>query len=464
MDSSMETVNAAAIERVAAVRDWMIRRPETEFFGVLATRLVIVPDWNCETAATDGVRLLVNPGYIAGLPDLKLAGLIAHEVLHCSNRHFDRLGDREFDLANMAADYAINPLVLAAGLELPDGLLIDARFYGWAFEEIYSQLLQERDSKPQPQPEQSDGQAGQDQAQPQAGQDGGQDQAQPGNDSAGQDGAPDGQGKPQNSDSGSAGQDMPGKPENAAGGQSGKPITDPGKAGAFFAPDPDATNDNGETIGQQWETAVRQMAKITERDGRTAGAAKSIIDELAQARIDWRAALRDFITDRAAMDYSWNRPNRRHIAAGLYLPSLQPDGIDSLVFFVDTSGSMNKPAFMVARAELQEMLDSGWIGRIHVIQGDTRLQHAATYESGDIIPADIYGNGGTDFRDCMAYIAENHADSAALLAFTDLEIQPEKIGDDPGIPTLWLVWGNARTFPARAAVPQFGESIPIRAD
>jgi predicted metal-dependent peptidase len=461
MDSSLETVNAAAIERVAAVRDSMIRRPETEFFGVLATRLVIVADWNCETAATDGVRLLVNPGYIAGLSDLQLAGLIAHEVLHCSNRHFDRLGDREFDLANMAADYAINPLVLAAGLELPDGLLIDARFYGWAFEEIYSQLLQERNSKPQPQPDNgqgSDGQAGQDQAQPQAGQDGGQDQS--GDDT----GKPDGQGKPQNSDSGSAGQDMPGKPENAAGGQSGKPITDPGKAGAFFAPDPDETNDNGETVGQQWETAVRQMAKITERDGRTAGAAKSIIDELAQARIDWRGALRDFITDRAAVDYSWSRPNRRHIGSGLYLPSLQPDGIDSLVVFEDTSGSMNKPAFMAWRAELQAMLDSGWIGQIHVVQGDTKLQHAATYQTGDIMPPDVYGNGGTDFRDCMAYIAENHADSAAMLGFTDMEVDPERIGLDPGLPVLWAIWGNARTFPARAAVAPFGEAIPIRAD
>jgi hypothetical protein len=48
---------------------------------------------------------------------------------------------------NEACDYAINPLLLDAGLSLPDGVLVDHRFRGMSAEQIYNL----RDAEAQPQ-------------------------------------------------------------------------------------------------------------------------------------------------------------------------------------------------------------------------------------------------------------------------------------------------------------------------
>ena len=39
---------------------------------------------------------------------------------------------------NMACDYAINPLLIDAGLNLPEGVLLDNRFRGMSAERIYN--------------------------------------------------------------------------------------------------------------------------------------------------------------------------------------------------------------------------------------------------------------------------------------------------------------------------------------
>jgi len=194
------------------------------------------------------------------------------------------------------------------------------------------------------------------------------------------------------------------------------------------------------------------------------GFVRSVIDGMEAARIDWRARLAAFLTDRAAMDYSWKRPNRRTLHTGFYLPSLQPDGIDSLVWFVDTSGSMNKPAFHAMAAELQAMLDSGWIARVHMVQGDTGVRHESTFEAGETISLDVYGNGGTDFRETMQHIAETYSDSVCMIGFTDMDISREKLGIDPGLPVIWAIWGPSNEFERKAAIPEFGECFPMAAD
>lgn len=108
------------------------------FFGYLAMRLKVELG-EVETAATDGRRLIYDPRYLAKLTDKQLVGLTAHEVLHCAHNHMGRTGDRDHYLANVACDYAIDPLLVAQKLEVPDAT-INPEWNGLAWEEIYERL------------------------------------------------------------------------------------------------------------------------------------------------------------------------------------------------------------------------------------------------------------------------------------------------------------------------------------
>jgi hypothetical protein len=47
----------------------------------------------------------------------------------------------------MACDYAINPLLVEAGLTLPNDVLLDHRFRGMSAERIYNLLEEDGDEK-----------------------------------------------------------------------------------------------------------------------------------------------------------------------------------------------------------------------------------------------------------------------------------------------------------------------------
>jgi predicted metal-dependent peptidase len=61
-------------------------------------------------------------------------------------QHHTRRGGRNPRRWNMACDYAINPMLLDAGLTLPKDVLLDNRFRGMSAERIYN-LLEEEEQK-----------------------------------------------------------------------------------------------------------------------------------------------------------------------------------------------------------------------------------------------------------------------------------------------------------------------------
>src|SRR5215472_1788128 len=100
------------------------------FFGTLLFRLGARPCSSIETMATDGRSLFYNPEFVDTLNAAELAGVLAHEVLHPALQHHTRRGDRDQPRWNIACDYAINPILIDAGLTLPKDVLIDNRFRG----------------------------------------------------------------------------------------------------------------------------------------------------------------------------------------------------------------------------------------------------------------------------------------------------------------------------------------------
>jgi len=113
---------------------------EQPWFGSLAMRLEILADDTIPTLATNGSVLKYNPSFVDKQTGAHMLGIMAHEVLHCALLHPYRRGSRDPLRWNIACDYAINPLILGAGMFLPDNVLLDAQYNGLSADVIYAKL------------------------------------------------------------------------------------------------------------------------------------------------------------------------------------------------------------------------------------------------------------------------------------------------------------------------------------
>ena len=60
------------------------------FYGLLLMHLILTIDEECETAATDGIRLFFGPTFLENLSDEQLDVVMMHEVLHIALQHLSR--------------------------------------------------------------------------------------------------------------------------------------------------------------------------------------------------------------------------------------------------------------------------------------------------------------------------------------------------------------------------------------
>lgn len=451
-------MNAAT--RIAKARTQMLLAPGQAFFATLALPMPIIERGDVRTMATDGQAIYFRPDFVETLSDPELMGVVAHEILHCALQHISRREGRDPDSWNVACDYAVNPIVLASGFRLPAGALVSADYDGLSAEAIFAlRRGQQKQSPPQGSPgsgQQSPGQSG---------------GASPSSASAAN--AP-GQGAPAGPPSGSggspgqsSGNGSPGASGSPSGQQSGNgsgaelpgQSSDPGGCGGVLDSAPAFDPAKAAEIAADWEIRVRQAIAVARAQGagRLPGALESLAAEIAKPRIDWKGALRRFVDDSVTRDFSWMRPNRRHIAAGLYLPGVVPDRPSHVVALLDTSGSISDEVLSAFRAELQAMLDEGAADRVTVAYADTTVSAHASYEAGDTIERVQVRRGGTDFRAPLAWASERDPQASAVVYMTDCVTSDW--GLEPGAPILWLVTGDPRQATHYAAEAPFGESI-----
>ncbi|RKT99742.1 hypothetical protein C7H84_29705 [Burkholderia sp. Nafp2/4-1b] len=399
-------MDARLYDRIAKQRTALVL--DHPFIGALALRLKVVEDPTCETFWTDGESLGYNPVYAAGLNDLQVRGVLAHEVWHVANGHCWRQGYREHKGWNEACDYAVNPIVLDAGLQLPPGGLVDPRFKGWSAEEIYG-VRQNEARRNAKQGAQKQGGRQSDKA------DGNQPSADPA-----------GCGSPQ-SDAGSS----------------------CGEVRQYAGPDKAAKE-------AEWNVAVLQAAKAAQAAGKLGGALQAAIEQAVAPAVDWRALLHRFAREAAPTDYTWAQPNRRYLHAGLYLPSLNEPAVGDAVFVRDASGSVWDATQAQFAAEIESMFDAVRPRRLVVMDCDTRVTQVQLFERGEPLDlAPLKGGGGTSFVDPFRRILAEGIDPAFLVYLTDMDGAFPK--EEPSYLVLW-----ASTTPLkRARRAPFGEMVEV---
>ncbi|MBN3785657.1 VWA-like domain-containing protein [Burkholderia sp. Ac-20353] len=387
------------------------------FLGALACRLKLVEDPTCKTFWTDSVEVGYNPTYAASLPDLQIRGVLAHEVWHVANGHCWRQGHREHEGWNEACDYAVNPIVLDAGLQLPPGGLVDPRFKGRSAEEIYGMRLNEARQK-----------------------------------------AKQGRGKPGDGKPGDSSVNPPsGKPGDSPGSQ---PSSAPGDAADQCAPSfgevRQYTGSDKATKEAEWKVAVLQAAKAAQARGSFGGGLQAAVEQAVTPVVDWRSLLHRFAQDAAPSDYTWTVPNRRYLHAGLYLPSLNEPAVGDAVFVRDASGSVWDETQAQFAAEIAAVSDAVRPRRLIVMDCDTQVTQLQVFERGEpVVLAPIKGGGGTSFVDPFRRVAAEGFDPAFLVYLTDMDGRFPT--DAPAFPVLW-----ASTTPLyRARRAPFGESVEV---
>jgi predicted metal-dependent peptidase len=315
------------------------------FFGTLLFRLGARPCRSIATMATDGVSLFFNPDFVDTLSMAELAATLAHEVLHPGLQHHTRRNGRAPRRWNMACDYAINPILVEAGLTLPKGVLLDRRFHGMSAERIYNLLEDEED-------ENNLNNSRDDQKNtPQI---------------------PDDSGAP------CSNREDDGEPE--------APETPGGFGQVLDAPQSDGDGaPSFEAQAREWPIAVEQAENLARLAGKMPAGATRSLEAAQAASVDWRELLRRAWSETVPADYSWMPPNRRHVWSGLYLPGIRAEGAGEVAIAVDCSGSVNGRQLGLFEAEIRSILSGQRPREVHVIYFDAEVHKVESYRAGQPI-------------------------------------------------------------------------------
>src|SRR5262249_40573193 len=154
--------------------------------------------------------------------------------------------------------------------------------------------------------------------------------------------------------------------------------------------------------------------------GRKPGAIERPLQEAREKKQDWRAILREFISARAPSDYRWSPPNRRYVAAGLYLPSVHRTGLGEIVVAIDTSGSIARSELEQFAGELTAISEEAQPETLHVVYCDSAVQSVQEFTRGEAIKVEAKGGGGTDFRPVFDWVTEQNIQPTCLIYLTDL--------------------------------------------
>jgi predicted metal-dependent peptidase len=377
------------------------------FFGSLLYRLKDRESRAVKTMATDGISLLWNPEFVETLTAATLAGTLAHEVMHPALRHHLRRSGRDPKRWNIACDYAINPLLVDAGLKLPEGVLLESRFRGMSAEQIYNLLESDQDSDSSPDNDQQ---------------------------SAASDNSNRSTAQNESSD--------PSAPE-----------TDGGIGQVLDAPRESDDSPTVEEQAREWEIAVKQAMTVAQQAGKVPAGLDRAMEGVAEAAVNWRELLRRLWSETTVSDYSWTRPNRRHLWNGLYLPGAIKEGVGEIVIAVDCSGSISGRQLRMFEAEARSILEGQRPERVYVLYFDAVVQKVEVYEADQPISLNPVGGGGTEFGPCFDWVEERGITPQNMVFLTDLYGSFPSAA--PSYPVLWASTGRRQA--------PFGEVIPMQA-
>jgi len=366
----------------------LLRHP---FFGNMATRMKLIDasDW-CSTLATDGRNFYYSNDFVDGLTPKECEFGFAHEVLHNVFDHMGRRESRIPELSNIAADYAVNQILVDEKIgEIPKKIKIfqDAKYRGKSYEEIYNDLYD----------------------------------------------------KAEKIDIGSLGElldDHLDGNEEGAGGENGQNDKD------SMGP-PKLTAEEKKAIKDEIKEAMVAAAQSSGADKIPAGI-KRLINDFTEPKMDWRQMLRMNIQSILKSNFSFSRPNRKSQHCGAILPGMMNEETIDVAVGIDMSGSISDKQGRDFISEVKGIMDEYKDFNLDLWCFDTEVYGYKRFtgdNADEILEYQCSGGGGTDFEANWNFMKEHGIEPKKFIMFTD-GYPCGDWGDEHYCDTLFIVHGN----------------------
>ena len=414
----------------------LMKHPETALYsGVMLMGTTKVVDEGCPTAYTDGVNKVYGRAFLETIiPESKVRGLILHENLHVALKQV-AFGSGMFKehrkMANLAADFVVNDIIenikgCVTGtqeriVELPDGAVYDPMFHNWSMREVFNYLKKHAKPKPKPQPQKGNEQCND----PQSG---------------GKQDKDDGDGDEWES------VEVNGKEYDL----SNSDEHDFGR---------ELTHEEVKEINDTIDRALREGGMLA---GRMGAKIPRSISDLLEPKIDWREALRDFVTSsiKGKDEFTWRKLNKRHLANDILSPSVENETIGEVIVAIDTSGSIGSDEITEFATELVSICDIAQPERVRVLWWDTQVHgeqvfNQAEYQNIASLLKPL-GGGGTTVGCVNDYINKERLTAECVLVFTDGYLEHD-IQWNISSPTMWMITRNKNFEPPVGKMVVFGD-------
>ena len=332
------------------------------FFGALVLHLRYSKEnaekmWMPTAGVTADSTLHYTEDFIDKLTLDQTVGLLSHEVMHLALRVFDRRGNRDPVIFNLAHDYVINMILQKAGLALPPNGLINKKYDGWSAERVYNDLL--KNAKRIKADSFGIGQKG---------------------------------GCADHSSHKKQGQGDKDKDGQANGGSKG-------------------------LTGQDWQRILATAAEQARQQGSMPAGLEEIIGDILSPRLHWQDIIARFVSECVRSDYSWRRPGRKSSATDIYLPSLS-FSLPKVVVAIDTSGSMRTEELRTCLGEINGIIQAT-CGSVRALCCDAAV-HWDEPEIPRAEDIKIKGRGGTSFCPVFEKLEQENTKPSCLIYLTDL--------------------------------------------
>lgn len=370
----------AVLSKMSKVRAQMLLTHP--FFATLMMRMPLLTpgvDEYPHRAATDGANIIIRQDMIDACTVAELKTIYCHEISHVVLMHLTRVGSRQMDRFNRAADYAINLMLKELDLltdigHLPGGWLFDYQYEGMSTEEIYRKLEEdEKDQRTDPSQDPSDNPTGR----------------QPARDQMHGDLQP-------------------------------KPMSE----------------EQRHAIEQKTTQNIAAAAGIARMQGKLSGSLARMVGDVLEPEATWFEHLRQFMTLPMQEHDDWARRNRRY--RGFYLPTLSGKRLGDIVIIWDTSGSMTEDDMRIVCSEVQGIEHQVQPQSIRVIWCDAKVQGEQVFQPGEFSFDALrpVGGGGTDMCVGLDHAAQ-YDPLICVLATDGYTPWPD---EDPDFPLITLCW------------------------
>ena len=380
------------IEKLVTARvGLLLRHP---FFGNMATRMQLVDasDW-CSTLATDGRNFYYNNDFVNRLKPKEAEFGFGHEVLHNVFDHLGRKGDRDNQLSNIAADYAVNQILKDERIgEVPNWIKIfqDNKYRGMSYEQIYDDLYEKADkidlsALGEMLDEHLDGEG----------------------DDEGNGNSPGGNG------------DKEGKGR------------------------PKLTEAEKKAIRDEIKEAMVAAAQSAGA-GKLPAGIRRLISDFTEPQMDWRELLRMNIQSILKSNFSFSRPNRKSQHSGAVLPGMTNEDTIDVSVAIDMSGSISDKMAKDFLSEVKGIMDEYQDFKLDLWCFDTQVYNYAKFtgdNADEIMSYEVKGGGGTDFDANFEYMKENDIEPKRFIMFTD-GYPCGSWGDENYCESLFVIHGN----------------------